>query len=250
MTRGGIGDNSGTRLVEYQQLVEDKLKALDDWEKIKVIPDEEVAERMRDFIAGVNSLLSDVDAMRKDEKQPFLDQANRVDDRWNPLKNRLQRVADWAKAKLDAYMREKKRQAEERERIAREAAAAERRKQEDAARKAAEAKRASDRIEAEARAAEAAKNAKRAERVADKAAAPTRVASATGMTRAAGFAKERKAQVTDPKKAFAALIKSASDRAALIEEMERLANARIRASRGADITIPGFEITEQDKLRA
>lgn len=250
MKTPGIGDNSGSRIDEYAELVEDKLKGLDEWERYKDIPDEEVAERLRDYIAGVKGLDKDVDTLRRDEKQPFLDQAARVDDRWNPLRDRLRRALQYVENKLDRYMREKKRLQLEKEALARKAANDARLKKEAAEKAAADALRVSERIEAEARAVTAGKEEKRAERVADKAAAPTRVASATGISRSAGFAKERKATVVDRRKALTAICKNAADAAAIDAELERLANARIRASRGAPIAIPGFEITEQDKLRA
>lgn len=250
MKTPGIGDNKMPLLDEYQGLVDDKLKALDEWEKYKDVPDEEVAERLRDYIAGVKALASDTESMRKDEKQPFLDKAARVDDKWRPLTDRLRRALEFVEGKLDRYMREKKRKQAEEERKAREAAAEARRVQEEAVKQAADAKRASERIENEARASEAGKLARKNERVAEKAAAPTRVASATGMTRAAGFARERKAKVVDPKKAFATLMKKPAAKMALLVEMERQANTLIRASHGADIDLPGFEINEGDKLRA
>lgn len=184
--------------------------------------------------------LKEIEERRKIEKQPFLDAGRDVDTAFNRVKDIIEKAGKLAKAPLEAYLKEQQRIAEERRRAEQEAA---RKAAEEAERERLIAERnrnAAAMVEAEEKAKEAAEAAKAAE-----AAARAKVSSATGTgSKSTSLRTVRYAQITNINQAMLHY-RGHPD---LAECITRLANADIRAAKGAAITIPGIEIIEEQKL--
>ncbi len=206
--------------------------------------DADLAPRARDFIDGVKKFGRKADEARKVEKEPHLAASRDVDARWKSITDAAAKIATIVEPKLLAYMRAEQKKADDARREAEAIAAkaaAEKRAAEDAA---AKAVTASARIEAERKADQAAQIEQSAQRAAET--GPVRVESATGLARSAGLKTIRRARITDIKRAL--LHFSADPK--LREIVEQLANAEIRASKGAAISIPGIDIDEEQGLAA
>lgn len=204
------------------------------------VTDDETAGRLKDFLDGAKRLENSVEERRKQEKQPFLEAGREVDAAFNSVKDMIQRSGTLAKAPLAKYLAEKQRKAEE-----------ERRKEAEAARKLQEEAERERRIAEESQNAqaqlEAEKKAKEAEEATKAAEAPVKakVGSATGTgTRATSLRTVRKAKITSINQALLHY----RDHPDITDTILRIANAEIRASKGADITIPGIEIITEQKL--
>lgn len=242
----GIGHNSSDPVAKREALREQIaafLRGLDIWSERKTVTTE-TAPRMRDFIAGLKKLAKEADEARKAEKKPHDDAAKAVQAAWAPVLDRIDGALKVAEPMLAAYLREEQRKAHEAEMAARRAAEEAERAKAAALADAQAATRESERIEAQARAAEL--EAARQEAAARAAAvsAPVRVESATGLAKRAGLRTVRKARVTDIARALFHY-RAHPEIGALIE---RLANADIRAAKGAEIAIPGIEIVETQEL--
>lgn len=189
---------------------------------------------VNDLIKLAGKLAKDIDAKRKEEKQPHLDAGKEVDGTYNPLKDEATKAVDPLKSKLAAYIAEQRRIADEARRQAERIAAEETRKAEllkddalvgeDAAKDAAQA--AIDLASAKAQAK-----------------AATNVKGSEGF-RAAGLRTARKAIITDAAK----LVAHYAGHADVIALCERLANADIRAAKGAPISIAGVEVETSEVL--
>lgn len=234
----GIGHNSRAyfddRLAEF-------LKGLDVWGDRPAL-DADTAPRARDFIAGAKKLLKETDEARKADKEPHMTAAKAVDEAWRPTLTAIESVIAKVEPKLTAWLREEKRKADEaraeaeRQRVAAEKAALA------AAEDAARATTDSARIGAERRQQEAEAATARAAKAAKS--EPTRVESATGLARRAGLRTVRKARIVS----VALALTHYRGNAEVLALIERLANADIRAAKGAAITIPGVEIDETEEL--
>jgi hypothetical protein len=235
-----IGDNSRA---DIEDRLSAFLKGADVWQARPAL-DDDTAPRARDFIAGLKKLGKEAEEHRKAQKEPHMLAAKAVDDTWKPIQNAITRAAESIEQKLTAYLREKKRQEDAaRAEAARQQAEAEaqaRAAAEDAARAATEGAR----IEAARRVEEAEAQARTMAQAAK--AEPTRVESATGLARRAGLKTVRFARIVS----IAQLFAHYRNRPELAELLERLANADIRAAKGAPITIPGVEIDERQELAA
>lgn len=188
--RSNSDDPFAAKRADIDQRLDAFLQGADIWEQREDL-DDAAAAKANDFVTGAKQLLKEAEEARKAEKAPHLAAAKAVDQSWDAIKSRIEKVIDVVVPKLNAYLKRKK---EERERAEAEA----RRKAEEAerARLAAEqdalrAKNASARIEAEERAREQARIAEEEAARAAKAAEPVRVESATGLANRRGLKTKR-----------------------------------------------------------
>lgn len=188
----------------------------------------------RDLIGLAKKLAKDIDTKRADEKKPHLDAGREIDSTYNPLKESALKATAVVEKALTAFVVEQKRKAEEARR--------------EAERKAAEEAERARKLQDDALLADdAAAAAKAAENEAKLVAAEeTRAGSVKGSEgfRAAGLRTIRKAKITNP----TMLVTFYMSRPEVIELCERLANADIRAAKGAQVAIPGIEIVETEQL--
>ncbi|MFT6474688.1 MAG: hypothetical protein ACJAUS_002413 [Qipengyuania sp.] len=180
--------------------------------------DATVAEKIGAIIDRARKLAKRIDAARVVAKEPHLTAGRQVDADFKVPVSSASKVADDSKKMLQPYLiAEQRRQQAEAE----------------AARLKAKALR-NDAILAD-RASAQAKEAEKA------AASAGKVQSSSGSARTISLRTVRSASVTDA----AALVAHYASHPAIIAEAERLANAEIRAAKGAEISIPGIEINEE-----
>jgi len=206
----------------------------------KEITNDTEAGELKDFLDAARKTLTHVENRRTAEKKPFLDAGREIDAAFAKIKDVIERAGKLAKAPLVTYLEEQERIAEAKRREEAEAA---RKKQEEAERERLIAERnanAAAQVEAEEKAKEAEEQAKAAE-----APAKAKVTSATGSgANATSLRTKRTAEITNMNMALLHF----RDRSELKDCLIRLANADIRASKGADITIPGIKINVEKVL--
>jgi hypothetical protein len=192
------------------------------------------AGEARDLIGIAKKLAKDIDAKRDEEKRPHLEAGRTIDGTYKPLVESAKYACSTLEKSLTEFIVEQKRKAEEIRRAA-EAKAAE---------EAAKAKALADDAllgESTAEAAQEAANAAEIATAKEKMAG--NVKGSEGF-RAAGLRTIRKATVTDQAK----LIFHYHSHPDVMEVCLRLANAEIRAAKGAPISIPGIEVVETEVL--
>lgn len=243
-TPAGIGDNRPPAFDPdaydaFTAKVRDFSDAAAEWKESGAIDDKETAEKAGDFLSGARKLFKEIEEKRKAEKQPHLEAGRTIDAEFKKLTSAIETAVAWVKKPLEAYMQEQ-------ERIDRERKAEEERKAraeaEAAARAQAEAEARNDIMgqeEAKAAAEEAQQRQQEAQKV-----ETAKVGSATGGGRRTAMRTERKAQIESVNLAFAYY----RDRPEVTALLVQLANADIRAAKGADITLPGFKIITERKL--
>lgn len=209
------------------------------WARAEITNDTKAGE-LKDFIDQTRALQKRVEERRKEDKEPHLKAGREVDAAYKDITAILERAMTIAKKPLQTYMLEKQREADEAQRKA----AAEAREREEEARRAQQiAERnqsAAAQIEAE-RAAEAAKAAQKQANTPAKA----KVASATGAgTKSTGLRTRRRAQIDNIRHAFMHY-QTAPE---VVDVIQRLADADIRAAKGEPITIPGVTIVTEKTL--
>lgn len=237
----GIGHNAPPSPIdEMREKVNEFGRAAQQWGETGVQTDAD-AERLNDFLAGARQIHKDLDAMRVAEKKPHDDAAKAVQAKFKPLLDAIERAGAAAKGVLSAYMRRKEAQlAEQRRREAEEAA----RIEAEAQAKAAEAEARGDLVgAAEAEAAAAVAKAE-ADAATDADAAKARVQSASGAGRTTGMRTFRIAKIVNSALAVAHY----RNHPEVLATIERLANADIRASRGAAVSIPGVDVIEERRV--
>ena len=189
---------------------------------------------MRDLIGLGDDLAKEIEKTRKAEKAPHLDAGKAVDALYNPLKDAAKSAMSLVRSKLQAFLIEQKRIADEKAREAERLAAEEAAKAkalEDDALVGEEAAKDAEAAAAEARLAAAEEKAKAS------------IKGTSGM-RAMSMRTTRKAQIVDAAKLVEAFI----DHPDVIAAAEKVANSEIRAAKGQPITIPGVEIVEMEAL--
>lgn len=211
------------------------------WLDKGAVETDEEAEKLNDLLTGLRGVAKEIETKRKASKEPHLEAGRAVDAAFSKLLDPLKKAADKVKPILTAFA--SKKAAAERERQREAAEEAERK-----AREAAEAKAAADArndvmgaAEAEEAEKEAAEAAKAAER---QAAEARRIGSASGGGRTAALRIVRRAKITSARQCFLHY-EGREEIAALLTQM---ANADIRAAKGAAIAIPGIEIIEEETI--
>lgn len=209
------------------------------WSRAEVVNDTKAGE-LKDFIDTARKLQKAVEDRRKAEKQPHLDAGRAVDKAFKDITSILERSLIIARKPLEAYLR----QQQEAKEAARRAAEEEARKQAEEAQRAREV---AERNSSAAAQVEAERAAAEAQEAAQRAAAPARatVGSATGAgTRATGLREYRFARIDNIRHAFMHY----HDHPDIADCIQRLANAEIRAAKGAPVSIPGVTVITEQKL--
>lgn len=217
------------------ELFEQRIADLD--ARIAAFAEQDVTEanagEFRDMIGLGAALAKEIEAKRKEVKQPILDAAKDVDSTFNPLKVRAEQIGNPLKAKLQAFLKEQQRLADEARREA------QRKAEEEAAKAAAYAddpllgdgvEDAAKAAAAEARMAEAEAKAKAA------------IKGSAGF-RAASIRTTYKGEVTDA----AAMVAHYASHPDVIEAALKAANAEIRSSKGS-AKIPGVAVVAVESL--
>lgn len=124
----------------------------------KPIQSEDDADKAAVWSKRLGNISKKADDHRKVEKQPHIDAGAAVDAKWNPIRDGAKEISTALKRHLDGWLRQKQAEEAERQRKAREEAEAKRRAAEEAARKASAedeaAKAEAERLAKEAAAAE------------------------------------------------------------------------------------------------
>lgn len=240
----GIGHNKGpafnTEVVDaFTAEATEIADAASEWANVEITTETKAGE-LKDFLDTARAKLKEIEERRKVEKQPFLDAGRDVDAAFKKVTGIIEQASKLAKAPLEAFLREQQRIADEKRRAEQEAA---RKAAEEAERELLIAERnrnAAAMAEAEEKRKEAEEAAKAAE-----ADARVKVSSATGTgANRTGLRTVRSARISNINQAMLHY----RGHADLVECITRLANADIRAAKGAAITIPGIEIIEEKKL--
>lgn len=242
--QAGIGHNKGPAFnVEAVDALTAEANEIADaaseWAKVEIATETKAGE-LKDFLDTARKKLKAIEDRRAEEKKPHLDAGREVDTAFGRIKDIIERAGKLAKGPLEAYLKEQQRIADERrreeQRIAREAAAEAERERQIAERN----QNAAAIIEAEEKAKEAAAASKASEGP-----ARAKVSSATGTgANRTGLRTYRSAQIVNINQAMLHYRGNPD----LAECITRLANADIRAAKGAKITIPGIDILEEQKL--
>lgn len=214
-------------LAELERLKNDCLQ----WAQGVVNPNN--AGTLRDLIGRIKDVTKEAEKDRKAIKEPYLEQGRKIDASFKPVSS----MADSLIAPLNRMLTDFLK-AEE-------------------ARKRQEAEEARKKAEAEARAAQALKDdefvgaeiaerAKQSEIEAKRAAREAENNRVAGMEsdRAMGLRTYRKAKVVNA----AMLVGHFANHPEVVALCERLANAQIRAAKGGDVSIPGIEIIQDQKV--
>lgn len=206
---------------------------VEDLENVEIT--NETSGQFNDIIGRGKDLSKDIDATRKIEKEPHWEAGKAVDAAFNPLKDMALNQIKPLQARLQAWLTEQKRIAEEARKAAEEKARAEA----EAAKVLADDAILGDQIAQDAEAAAAEARLAAAEEK-----ARSTVKGSDGY-RASGIRTTYRAKVIDA----VLLVEAFSDHPDVIAAAEKAANAAIRsATDKKNLTIPGVEIVAQEKL--
>lgn len=203
------------------------------------ISDDDDAAKVNDLLGEVRKFRKRVDGARRDAKKPFDDGAKAVQAAFVvPLIDPIDRMVKAIDSLLRNFTIEKQRKLDEERRRQEEIA----RKEREAAERAAEAARIEGDVMGEA---EAEARAKEADEAREEAARETkaRVASSTGTTKAYSVRKSRSARITDARRLAIHYIRNGNPR--LMECLQALANADVRAKDVDESQIPGIAVIEE-----
>jgi hypothetical protein len=198
------------------------------------------AQFVRDHVGYGGKLAKEIDATRDDKKRPHLEAGRQIDGAYKPLIEECDKIIKGLKQKLAAFLDAREREAK---RIAEEA----KRKLEEAERLAAKAVEEPEEdpfLAATAPTVDVKAAHVEAKIAEGQALAASRVSSAAGGFAATSLKTKRSAKVTDWNALAAHYLSRGEVRAVL----EQLANADIRHSKGAEISIPGVEIVSERVL--
>ncbi len=236
-TSPGIGHN---RPDEYEA-VKDRVARLVDaanvWlDKVPEITDDDRAGKASDFIGQLTAEIKKVEDTRKTEKQPHMDAAKAVDEKYKPLVTLLDRAKALLRPRLAAWLQKKEAEKAAAEKKAREEAEAAQRAAEEAHRKAQQATSVEDVVDAE----EAARKAEAARKEADRIGREKVGAKGAYSDRSTGLRTYRIGEIVDIDKVFDRYRGNAD----VIGALQRCVNADIR--HGAK-RIPGVKIVEEKR---
>ena len=195
--------------------------------------DENRAGAVRDLVGKIDKVAKSAEKDRKAIKEPYLEQGRKVDAAFKPVAERATKLMAPLKAMLSKWLQAE----EERKRAEAEAA----RKEAEEKAKLAEALKDDDTFGE--RVVDMAKEAKQA---ADQAArlADHNAVKGNDSDRALGLRTYRKAKIVNG----AMLVGHFANHPDVIALCEKIANAEIRASGGAPVSIPGIEVIEEKRV--
>jgi hypothetical protein len=234
--RDNIGHNRADDVEAYREMLA-RFKA--DADAVTEI-NEGNAQFVRDHVGYGGKLAKEIDATRDDKKRPHLEAGRQIDGAYKPLIEECDKIIKGLKQKLAAFLDAREREAK---RIADEA----KRKLEEAERLAAKAVEEPEEdpfLAATAPTVDVKAAHVEAKIAEGQALAASRVSSAAGGFAATSLKTKRSAKVTDWNALAAHYLSRGEVRAVL----EQLANADIRHSKGAEISIPGVEIVSERVL--
>lgn len=213
-----------------------------EWLDLETITTEQQAAHLTDFIAGARKLKSEVEAWHKVAKAPHLEGGRAVDAAAKSPVAVAERVISRALALISPWQSQKKREAEERERLVRQAAAEKLAEAQRLAQQAAQRNDIAGEVAAEALAKEAVQETRAAERLT---AGAGQVQSASGGGRTIALVTTRSAQINNIRLAFMAV----QDHPYVVEAIQRALNERIRAKDFNGAAIPGVTIIKTESAR-
>ena len=204
---------------------------------------EDRADKIAIWADRLKKIKSKAVSYHKVEKQPWLDGGRAVDEKWRGLKEEPDVVVERMRAYVAPHFAQKKREEEERQRIAREKAEQERREAEEKARAAREAAaKAEEGDLAAEKARQEAEDAARRAREAEKEAEARKVSAGRTGARM-GMKTEKVYVVTDyPKAANSILMLGNAD---LKTEIDRLAKRLMKAG----VSVDGVEVRDEEVVR-
>lgn len=244
----GIGHNQPDSPVdeaafaELERRARDQADAAGAWTEAGEITDEVQSGKLTDLLDQCSKLVREIENQRKADKAPWREKVEAVDQRYKTLTEPLNRTIARVKKLLTAWASRKK--AEEQEAQRREIEARQKAEAE-ARRKAEEAAARNDDFGA-AEAESAAEAERKAREAAERRQVKGQAHSLTGGGRTRGLRTVRKAKLTNLRRAFMGLHERHA--AELTEVLERLANQELRAAKGAEVDLPGFEITTEESI--
>lgn len=238
----GIGDNSGEAdpfdalRIEYlgeKETIEAFLK--------KPVKTQADADKVAIWAKRLTAIKSKAEALHKVEKQPHLDAGRAVDDKWRELKTEPDDVVKKMRLHVKPFFDELKRAEDERQRKARDEAAAAQRKADEAAAKAREADNNQSAVQREA-AIQAAEEAAALARQAEKDAEARKVTAGRTGARM-GLRTEKVGVVTDYALAAATLVE--------MKHVDMLGMIDTLAKRAAKAKMPfaGMKIVDEEVVR-
>lgn len=226
-------------LDELSAKAADIADAAAEWKEAGEITTKEQAEKLNDFLAGARKTISAIEDKRKAEKAPYLEAGRKVDEAFGKQREIVERAGKLVKPLLEMFLRaqeekERKRKAEEARKAQQQAEEAEReRRQAEARNDLVGQKDAEEKAKA---AAEAAAEAQRNE--------SAKVDSATGGGKRTALRTNRWVEIVSINQAMLHY----RDNPEMSSFLIRLGNADLRAAKGKEIALPGFEIKVERKL--
>lgn len=229
---GNLGHNRADDVDAYKEMLA-RFKA--DAERYTEVT-EDNAQFIRDHIGFGGKMAKEIDATRDEKKRPHLEAGRQIDGAYKPLIEECDKIIKAMKQKLAAFLDAREREAR---RIADEKARALRAAEEAAAKAAQEQEEEEDPFLAATAPVIDVKAAHVEAKIAEgQALAASRVSSAAGGFAATSLKTKRSAKVTD----WSALAAHYLNRGEVRAVLEQLANADLRHSKGAPISIPGVEV--------
>lgn len=228
----GLTMDEADRVVAARGRLQAFLNTWAEWANAEIT--DENAGRFRDYQAGLQAVLKQIEADRVELKEPHLSAGRAVDAAFAPIKASADTALKRVKGRMEAFLKVRKAEAEAKARAEREAAEAQQRAAEAAAAKARESQDIAAEVEAEAAQAAAAKAAQAAAKPVQ-----ARVESESGGARAVGLKQRRVIRLEDVIKACVFF----QDQ--LGPELERLAREHYRQTKELP---PGFRIDIEEGL--
>lgn len=213
-----------------------------EWLDLETITTEQQAAHLTDFIAGARKMKGEVEAWHRMAKAPHLEGGRAVDAAAKGPVAVAERVISRALALISPWQSQKKREAEERERLVRQAAAEKLAEAQRLAQQAAQRNDIAGEVATEALAKEAVQETRSAERLTVGAG---QVQSASGGGRTIALVTTRSAQIDNIRLAFMAV----QDHPYVVDAIQRALNERIRAKDFNGAAIPGVTIKTEEKAR-
>lgn len=227
---------------EYQALAEkvrDFADAAGAWADKARVSDEDQAQRLNDFLAGLSGVKKQVEARRKAEKEPHLAAGRTVDAAFKKLTDALAKSEKMAKTILTDWLKEQEAKRQERQRRLAEELAQKRREAEAAAQAAQERNDAMGAVEAEQAIADAQAAQEAAQRP-----GKAQVESATGAGRRRSLRTHRFPVLNSVNTALLHF----RDHPKMRDLLVTLAADEIRHAKDPAHTVPGFTIKEEQRL--
>ena len=221
----------------HKELSDRHLEAAKAWKKMGDIQDEETAEKLNDFRAGIKLVIKDVDDDRKKDKKPYDDAGKAVQTAYVPIIDALKEAIKLTDVTMARWLADAKRRKDAEARAQREAEEARLRQIEEEKKAAEEEGDAKALVDLQKQEKAAAKAITKTDRASNQKA---QVKSATGAGRTTSVREIKHAKVVKIGPCFSYF----RDDPAVLELLTNLATQAIR--RGEDV--PGVEVKTEQKV--